>query len=88
MVLKKIRKQSGYELVCTSEILNESGKITVKVKNVSLQQALTEALRGEKLSYEIIGKTIVIKSDKDNSAPKQEALSSLPPPVPAPNTSA
>lgn len=81
VVLKKIRKQSGYELVCTSEILNESGKITVKVKNVSLQQALTEALRGEKLSYEIIGKTIVIKSDKDNSAPKQETLSSLPPPV-------
>lgn len=81
VVLKKIRQQSGYELVSTSEILNASGRITIKVKNASLQQALAAALKGEKLSYEIIGKTIVIRSTRDNNVP-DGAILSLPPPPP------
>lgn len=60
-VFEKIQQQSGYDFVCTYEILKEAGNVTVRVRNASLQQALKECLKGKSLTYVIIGRTVVVQ---------------------------
>jgi TonB-linked SusC/RagA family outer membrane protein len=82
-VFKKIQKQSGYDFLCTYEILKEAGKVTINVRDVSLQKALEECLKGKPLTYVIIGKTIVVQTkEKDYHTVSADlvALEPLPPP--------
>ncbi|MFL5787863.1 MAG: STN domain-containing protein [Flavisolibacter sp.] len=60
-VFKEIQKQTGYDFLCTYELLQQAGKVSVKVKNASLQQALEICLRGTGLTYVILDRTIVVK---------------------------
>ena len=65
-VFQKIQQQSGYDFVSTYAALREAGTVTIKVRNVSLQKALEECLRGKSLTYVIIGKTVVVQTkEKD-----------------------
>ncbi|MEO7048277.1 MAG: TonB-dependent receptor [Ferruginibacter sp.] len=66
-VLEKIRDQSGYNFLCTYELLQNAGTVTVNLKNASLREAISECLRGTELTYEIIGKTVVIKKKSASS---------------------
>lgn len=60
-VFLKIKQQTGYNFVSTSDALKNAGPVTVHVKNVSLKDALNACLKGKTLSYVIIGKTVVVK---------------------------
>ena len=60
-VLKEIRKQTGYNYICTVEMMELVGNVTVEAKNVSLQEALQAALQKTPLTYTIVENTIVIK---------------------------
>lgn len=76
-VFKEIQKQTGYDFLCTFELLQQAGNVTVKVKNVTLEKAVEEALRGKNLTYEIFDKTVVIKS----KSPGDKNNIELPPPI-------
>ena len=60
-VFQKIQQQSGYDFVCTNEILKEAGKVSVNVRGVSLQKAIEECLKGKPLTYVIIDETVVVQ---------------------------
>ncbi|HEY4482456.1 MAG TPA: STN domain-containing protein, partial [Candidatus Brocadiaceae bacterium] len=60
-IFKEIQKQSGYDFLFSYTLLEKAGNVTVTVKNVSLQQAVEEVLKGKNLTYEILEKTVVIK---------------------------
>ena len=60
-VFKKIQRQSGYDFLYSSELLQQAGKVNVVVRNVTLEQALEECLKGKPLTYAIVERTIVIK---------------------------
>ena len=60
-VLKEIKKQTGYNYICTAELMELAGNVSVDAKNVSLQEALSECLQNTPLTYTIIENTIVIK---------------------------
>jgi TonB-linked SusC/RagA family outer membrane protein len=77
-VFKEIQKQSGYDFLFSSELLQQAGRVTVKVNNVSLQQAVEECLKGKELTYEIQEKTVVIKK-KPASTVDLPSIVSLPP---------
>src|SRR5882757_9272876 len=66
-VFKEIRKQSGYEFFYNQSILTKVSPITVDVKNVPIDQALNACFKDQQITYEIIGKNIVIK-EKDAPA--------------------
>ena len=59
-VFKKITKMTGYAIFCDYNLLQEAGLVTVNVKNAPLEAALDSCLKDKALSFEIIGKTIVI----------------------------
>lgn len=60
-VLREIQKQSGYDFLCTYELLEKAGNLSVKVNNVSIQAAVEACLKGKGLTFEIQEKTVVIK---------------------------
>ncbi|MEO6844675.1 MAG: TonB-dependent receptor [Ginsengibacter sp.] len=84
-VFQEIQQQSGYDFVATYETFKEGGNVTVNVRNVSLQKAIEECLKGKSLTYVIIGKTVVVRAEEKtdhNTGNNTIALEPLsPPPV-------
>ena len=72
-VLKQIKKQSGLHLVYRDEWMDTAGKVDIQLKGATLREALNACFKDQALTYELVGKTIVIK--------KQETIPSSPPSV-------
>ena len=81
-VFKKITKLTGYSIFCDYHLLQQAGPVTVNVRNASLEEALSTCLKDKSLSYEIIGKTIVIS--KQTTEPVSPAPAAEVPPGPPP----
>ena len=75
-VFRSIEKQSGYFFTYTNVQLQSATSITIKVRNVPLIQALDSCLSGQPLTYEIIGKSIILVS-KPPSPPSIEEKDSI-----------
>ncbi len=63
-VFKEIERQSGMTFYYNEELLEKSKKLNINVSNASLEDALELCLNSQRLHYEIIGKTIVIKKSE------------------------
>ncbi|MEO8962712.1 MAG: TonB-dependent receptor [Ginsengibacter sp.] len=68
-VFKEIQKQTGYHFLYTYELLDNAGKVDIKVQNVPLQDALYQCLENTPLTYSIIENTVVIKKKEIVSTP-------------------
>jgi TonB-linked SusC/RagA family outer membrane protein len=80
VIFNLIEKQTGYNFVYSYELLQKAGKVSVNVKNATLDQALTACLKNKPLTYTIVNKTIVIKPGKDAiDTPESKTIN--PPPV-------
>lgn len=62
-VLKKVKLQSGYDFLYGGDILLNTRKVSVQIKNQPLEIALNEILEGQSLIYVIGDQTIVIKKE-------------------------
>lgn len=72
--LEDIRKQSGMSLLCDAELINEANRVTLNLKNVTVDQALQKTLAGQPFSYQINNKTIVIFSKNKPAAEKKQPI--------------
>lgn len=63
-VFREIKKQTGYTVLCKSEIINNTPSVSVDFDNVTLDRALSELLTPRGLTYIKDGKSIVVKSGK------------------------
>lgn len=72
-VFREIRKQSGYNIIVGTQLLNESQKIDLDLQHATVEEALNKSLAGQPLSYEIRTKNIIIKP-APMAARKQERL--------------
>ncbi|MCX2452245.1 TonB-dependent receptor [Pedobacter sp. PLR] len=57
----EIRKQTGYTVVYQSNLVKRAGNLDVKLKNASLETALSQVLTGNMLSFIIKDKTVIIQ---------------------------
>lgn len=82
-VFHEIKKQTGYTFMYTETMLKESKKVSIEIKNSTLQEALTLCFASQPFTYRIINKTVVVQpkevsvANTDNSAP----LPLPPPPI-------
>lgn len=60
-IVKSIEKQSGYKFFYDNKLINSQLKITISLKNASLEQALEQVLEGKSLAYTIVDQIIVLK---------------------------
>ncbi len=79
-VFKKIQQQSGYEFLYPTDLLEKAGSVTIKVTNVTVEDAVKTALAGKPLSFIIDGKTVVIK-EKPPLAALQPAVNTPSPSI-------
>lgn len=60
-VFKKIEQQTGYHFWYEDKLVKNAKRITIAVKDASLERVLQQCLKDQPLTYTIIEKTIVIK---------------------------
>jgi TonB-linked SusC/RagA family outer membrane protein len=60
-VLHAIRKQSGYQLLYNTDLIQNAKPVTVNLQNSGLEEALKASLKGQNFTYEITNKVILIK---------------------------
>ncbi|UZJ66085.1 TonB-dependent receptor plug domain-containing protein [Sphingobacterium sp. KU25419] len=63
-IFREIKKQTGYTVLCKSEIINNSPAISVDFDRVTLDRALSDLLTPQGLTYVKEGKSIVVKLGK------------------------
>ncbi|MBL7735512.1 MAG: carboxypeptidase-like regulatory domain-containing protein, partial [Chitinophagaceae bacterium] len=73
-VFKKIEKQTGYYFWYENKTIRDAKKISVELRNASLQEALNKCLANLPLDYLIVEKTIVIKAKGFSSTETSEKL--------------
>ena len=61
LVLKEIRKQSGYDILSESKTILKNARVSVSITDATVEDALTAALKGLELSYEIEDRIVTIK---------------------------
>lgn len=70
-VIKKIEQQSGYSFFYKVDLLRtNSSKISLSLKNVSVDQALQQTLSNQPLTFVIVNKTVIIKPKIEASSPE------------------
>ena len=60
-VFQEIKKQSGYFFWYDNAVLERAGKVTVKLTESSIKEALDACFLNQPLSYTIVGKTVSVK---------------------------
>ena len=83
-VLNKVQQQSGYDVFAQSELLAKSNKVTVSFHALPVEAALREIFKDQPLTWELVGKTIVVKEKPAESLPQRPAAvdTTAPPPLP------
>ena len=76
-VLKKIRKQSGYAFFYKDQLVQRNQEITLRLTNATIEEAMDQCLRGQALTYQIIGQTIVLKKKIQNITSTQPEIATI-----------
>lgn len=71
-VFMEIRNQTGYEFLYNTDALNRAKKIDLRFEHTPLKEALNEVFKDQPLTYDIIGKTIVVRGKEDQPVTKME----------------
>lgn len=60
-IFQAIKKQTGYSFLYSSEIIKKAAKVDLEVRNAPLGQVLKACFTNQPLTWEIEGKTIIVK---------------------------
>lgn len=66
-VFQEIKKQTGYTFMYAQTMLRESNNVSMDVKNITLQKALTICFANQPFTYKIINKTVVVQPKEKTS---------------------
>ena len=60
-VFSEIRKQTGYQFFYADEVLQTAEKVSVNIRNGSVEDVLNHCFRNQQLAYSITENTIIVK---------------------------
>ena len=60
-IFKSIKQQTGYIFWYENKLIRQTGLLSMKVKDASLDEVLGICLKDKNLNYSIVGRTVVIK---------------------------
>jgi TonB-linked SusC/RagA family outer membrane protein len=72
-VFKKLRKQTGYNFLYDSDMLNNAKPVDLTFNNATLDQVLKACFDGQPLTYTISNNTVIVRQ-KTIATPKDEAM--------------
>lgn len=65
-VFREIRKQTGYDFFYNDVWMHKAAKITINVKNTSLEDVLQLCFKNQPFTYTITDKTVILKPKEKN----------------------
>lgn len=71
-VVQAIEKQSEYVFIYRDELIASSNKVTIDVKNASLEQVLNQVLNRQNLEYKISDRQVILKAKPAAPASQQQ----------------
>lgn len=77
-VFKQVRQQTGYTFIYESGLQVETGRVSVNVTNVSLDDALKVIFRNQLLTYKLVDKNVVVQKKEVSILEKVRGLFTLP----------
>lgn len=80
-VFTEIRKQTGYHFLYTDEQLSTARKVTLQVREASLQEVLDQCFSDQPLTYSVNDKTIIVKRKTAPAASVSIAMELPPDPI-------
>jgi TonB-linked SusC/RagA family outer membrane protein len=82
-VFRAIQQQTGLNILVSEKVLEKTGKVSLSVKDMPVEDVLNICFRNEQLSYAIVDGTIVVKSKPSSTVDLQSTttLASAPPPI-------
>lgn len=72
-VFKEIQRQTDYLFLYTGEEIRKAGKISVNVKDATVEEALKQSLQSTGFRFRIVDKTIVLDAKPLQPAPQKQA---------------
>lgn len=77
-VFASVKKQTGYTFVYYTDVLQGAHKVTLDVRDLSIEQFLDVCLKDEPLTYKVIGQTVMIakKEIRINVLPEGDPIAS------------
>ena len=69
-IFKEINRQTGYQFFYKDNLLNKAGKVDIRVKDVSVEEALNQCFREMPFTYRIIDNTIVLNEKQVTILPE------------------
>lgn len=61
-VLKDIRQQSGYDFLSNEGLIRSGKRISIAVKNATIEDVLEQCFKNQPISYKIENKTVLLKA--------------------------
>lgn len=81
-LIKKIKKQTGYSFFYNADWLQKARTVTIEVKDMAIENALSIIFKDQPLSYKIINNTIVLELIRVTAGNPLQALTLyIPPPA-------
>jgi TonB-linked SusC/RagA family outer membrane protein len=68
-VFKKIRKQTGYVFLYTTQMLVNTSEVNIDVKNAPVEQVLALCFNRQPVTYTLVDKTIIVKKIEHTATP-------------------
>ena len=59
-IFKEIRRQSGYDFIYSTELINKGKDVNIRVSNVPLESVLDKCFSGQPFTYTIESRTIIV----------------------------
>lgn len=81
-VFREIKRQTGFTFIYTESALNKSRKVSLKIKNLSLSEALDRCFEHQPLTYKIIAKTVVVQQKVSEENIPGQSLHKVEPEMP------
>lgn len=77
-IFKQIHKQTGYQFFYESELIDQYGNISIRVKDAPLEKVLELCFREKPLNFIIRNNSITITGTKNEAQPELPEIESLP----------
>ncbi|MEB0280686.1 SusC/RagA family TonB-linked outer membrane protein [Mucilaginibacter sp. 10B2] len=73
-VIDNISKQTGYDFLISTEILNRSKPVTVILKDKDLQSTLEKVFEGQSMAFTIQDKIIIVSGKENTKIQRRESI--------------
>ncbi len=80
-VFQEIKKQTGYDFLYGSKMLQVAKPVSINVKNASLEQVLEKCFKDQPLTYNLVDRTIIVKPKTTDPNINPGDINEPPPPI-------